>query len=140
MKNSVFTIALFSAILFCSSFQYVKPDESILIGSWKVETFTKGVEDINISSLEIQLQCSVEGELGQLSGKIQKDLFSAIYEITSKKGIKISPIMSTNLGQSDLSKKFISSFQEVDHYVIHQNDLELINKELGVRITLRKEP
>lgn len=139
MNKFILTFTL-SAILFVmASFCQYKPDESLLVGSWTVEKFVKGGNSIDVTPLNISLQCSVEGDLGQLSGRTRKDFFSGIYEVKSRKSIKFSNIIRTNYDTDDAAKEFLDSFQLVSKFRVAEDDLLLLNDEQSIYITLRKK-
>lgn len=139
MKKLSLTFTLIAILFATSSFDHYKPDESLLVGSWEVENFVKGTESIDVSPFKINLKCSVEGDLGQLSGTLRKDFFSGIYEVKSKKSIKLSNLIRTNYDKNETAKVFMDSFQQVSQYQLVDNELKLINQEKSIYITLKKK-
>lgn len=138
MNRFIIIFTLVVTLILLGSFERYKPDESILVGSWTVEKFVKGDKSIDVSPLNISLRCSVEGDLGQLSGRMRKDFFSGIYEVKSKKTIKLSNIISTNYNRNDTANDFIDSFQQVSQFRVIDDELQLLNEEQSIFITFRK--
>lgn len=132
-----------SAVLICvvfmvSSFRTIKPSEEDLVGFWKVEQYSKSNQNLPVEKLNFSIQCSVEGDIGKFSGRTEKNFFSGLYEIKSKKEIELKGLMSTKFEESQVSKSFIKSFGSVSKFVLEDNKLLLTNDKDQSVIVLTK--
>ncbi|MGB3468524.1 MAG: META domain-containing protein [Cyclobacteriaceae bacterium] len=137
LKISITTV-LITIMMTMSSFISVKPSEEDLVGFWKVDQYSKQNENLPVENLNFTLQCSVEGRIGKFTGRTEKNFFSGLYEIKSKKQIELKGLMSTKYEESHVSKSFIESFQSVSEFTLEDDKLLLTNDRDGAVIVLTK--
>ncbi len=129
---------VFFTFLLLGSLSTLKPSEEDLVGLWKASQYTQNGVTKDISSINITLQCSVEGRLGKFSGSTDKNFFSGLYDVKSKKGIEIQGFILTDFKDNEETTTFLNALKDANAFQRSENQLIFNNSQNKIDLVFTK--